>query len=170
MSELILLLCGLSLTTTHHGWTGPLRSEGPGPGQVSGCSYVAPMALASSEGGPCVILVPPWPRGGAAELPGPGCAQQLARMSWHCSPCTIPGSRGHPPTPPPPFPSDLYSSHAIIIYSAARSSPQPLDLGLHSPAISAREVQSSIRVSRKSWGLLLSHCRAKETSSITQAF
>ena len=28
-----------------------------------------------------------------------------------------------------------------------------------------REVQSSIRVSRESWGLLLSHCRAKETSS-----
>ena len=28
-----------------------------------------------------------------------------------------------------------------------------------------REVQSSIRVSRKSWGLLLSHCRAKETPS-----
>ena len=29
----------------------------------------------------------------------------------------------------------------------------------------AREVQSSIRVARESWGLRSSHCRAKETSS-----
>ena len=28
-----------------------------------------------------------------------------------------------------------------------------------------REVQSSIRVARESWGLLSSHCRAKDTSS-----
>ena len=33
------------------------------------------------------------------------------------------------------------------------------------PLVLAQEVQSSIRVSRESWGLLLSHCRAKETSS-----
>ena len=37
----------------------------------------------------------------------------------------------------PPIPPSIRVSHAIIIYSAARSSPQPLDLCLLSPAISA---------------------------------
>ena len=99
----------MSLTTTHHGWTGPLRSEGPGPGLVSGCSHVAPVASTSSEGGPCDILAPPWPWGGAAALPGPEHAQQLAWMSWRCSPCTMPSSRDHPPPHPSSFPSGLYS-------------------------------------------------------------
>lgn len=60
------------------------------------------MASASSEGGPCDILVSPASGRGCLELPGPGRAQQLAWMSWHCSPCTMPVSRGilHP-TPLP---------------------------------------------------------------------
>lgn len=122
LSELILLLCGLSLTITHHGWTGPVRSEGPGPGLVSSCSMWL-YGLSQPGRGPCDILVSPGLQMWAAELPGPGRAQQLARMSWHCSPIPCQSGRVHPPSHSSPFP--IRSLQHQPLHWAPNSLPDP---------------------------------------------